>query len=198
MKSLRGKLFIFTPLYRFCYSQIFLSAFLGLCHLSRLFSRLPPSHFLIFSLRLLRALWCAVKVTLAGLRWTLYPWCLCNNNNKTNKLLLPRTATSIHPDRALAVIVQTDGQSKAHHTLGAENKLKSARPCIPFQNQYLSGGCVMLVFTKKSVGVTIDFPLWGGKDKNYSKIDFYHRKGNTMLWLSGTFSPPFPRSLKWI
>lgn len=37
-----------------------------------------------------------------------------------NKLLLPYTETSIYPDLDLAVIAQTDDQSKAHHTLGAK------------------------------------------------------------------------------
>lgn len=193
MKSLRGKLFIFTPAYGFCCLQISLSVFIGLCHLSRLFSLLPPSHFLISSLRLLRALWCAVKVTLAGLRWTLYTGCLCNDSQKTNKMLLPRTETSIYPDLDLAVIVRTDGQSKAHHTLGAKNKLKSARPCIPFQNQYHSGECVMRLLPKKTSPEKCwchnRFSFKRRKGKTYSKTDFYHWKGNTKWWISRTFSP---------
>lgn len=57
---------------------LLLSAFVGLCHLSRLSPLLPLSHFLISSLVLLRALRCAVGVTLTGLRRILYPRCLCS------------------------------------------------------------------------------------------------------------------------
>lgn len=60
---------------------LLLSAFVGLCHLSRLSPLLPLSHFLISSLVLLRALRCAVGVTLTGLRRILYPRCLCSTTN---------------------------------------------------------------------------------------------------------------------
>ena len=62
----------------FCYSQIFLSAYLGLRHLSRL---LPPSHFLISSPR---ALWCAVKVNLGLMSGPLMSMQHTANDNKTN------------------------------------------------------------------------------------------------------------------
>lgn len=54
--------------------------------------------------------------------WCLRPWCLCNIPPTTIKqtLLFPCTETSIYPDLDLAVIALTDGQSKAHHSLGAK------------------------------------------------------------------------------
>lgn len=100
-------------------------------------SFLPPSHFLIYSLLLQRALRCAVKVTLTGLRWTCIPVVCATTTTTKQTLLQPCKETSIYPDLDLAVIVQTDGQSKAHHTPWARNKLKSARLCISFQNQCL-------------------------------------------------------------
>lgn len=50
-------------------------------------------------------------------------------------LLLPCTEASVYADLDLAVITQTDSQSKAHHTLWEKNKLKSPCLCISFQNQ---------------------------------------------------------------
>ena len=69
---------VFFFFFFFCYSQIFLSAYLGLRHLSRL---LPPSHFLISSPR---ALWCAVKVNLGLMSGPLMSMQHTANDNKTN------------------------------------------------------------------------------------------------------------------
>lgn len=108
-------------------------------------------------------------------------------------LLLPCTQTSIYPDLDLPVIVQTDSQSKVHHTLGAKNKLNSVRPCIPFQNQYLSSQCVTLVFSKKkqariSVAVTIDFPPEGEETKKWFNYIFLSQNGRLSLLSSSNRS----------
>lgn len=126
----------------FCYSQIFLSAYLGLSRLSRL---LPPSHFLISSPR---ALWCAVKVNLGLMSAPLMSMQHTANDNKTN------SAFSLHRDINLPWSWFGSNRpdrwpiKSASQPRSEKNKLKSARPCIPLQNQYLSGDSVTPLLTR--------------------------------------------------
>lgn len=154
------------------------------------------SHFLISPLLLLRALRRDVAVTLGGLWRMPNPRCLRNATGSNSKLFLTFLQRHQFPTNlCLAVIIQTDGQSKAHHTLGAQNELKCAHRRIPFQNQYLYGKYLLKQQAQESAPAP-DAPSETRKGKNIAKkiyiiiYFFSHWQDKTRWWLSfSTLSP---------
>lgn len=133
-RSLGGKLFIFTTLYSFSLLTdspvcIFLASATFVSFRSITFSH--------FSLSSESPLVCCQSHPLRPETNTdVYATTTTTTNKQSAAAALHR---DINLPRSWFVIARTDGQSKAHHTFGVENKLKCACLWIPFQNQYLSG-----------------------------------------------------------